>query len=271
MAVQMSSALASLHAELRFEPVTQRIRVSAGDRLVAETTDAMLVWEPRRVVPSYAVPRADLRADVIELDRPPDDPASAAPVLPPGRFAPHLAPGRVLSLRVGDTTLDEAGYAFTDPALADHVLLDWDRFAWVEEAAAMTGHAQDPFKRIKTLASDRHVEVSFEGQLLADSRRSVLLLETSLPPRWYLPVEDVRTDLLSPSEHRTTCAYKGHASYLSYAGHDDGRDIAWFYPEPLHDAAPVKGMLCFWSEWTDLTLDGVAVPRARSHFSRPRD
>lgn len=267
MALRMSTALAQFHDELRYEPVTQRIRVLLGEQVVVETTGAVLVWEPRRVVPSYAVPRDDLRAELVELDLPADDPAAAPLVLVPGSFAPHLAPGRPLSIRVGDTTLENAGYAFTDPALAGHVLLDWDRFAWVEEAAAMTGHAQDPFKYIKTLPSDRHVVVSLDGEVLADSRRTVLLLETGLPPRWYIPAEDVRMELLEPSSHHTVCAYKGRASYWSLVGNERGRNLAWFYPDPLHDALPVKDLLCFWVERTELTIDDVPIPRPASVFS----
>ncbi|MGY2873358.1 uncharacterized protein (DUF427 family) [Marmoricola sp. URHA0025 HA25] len=271
MATQMRKALAGLHEELRYEPVTQRIRISLGDVVVAETTGAVLVWEPRRVVPSYAVPRADLRAELVELDVPADDPAAAPPVLAPGQFGPHLAPGTVVTLRIGDTLVEQAGFVLADPDLADHVLLDWDAFEWVEEATVMTGHAQDPFKRIKTLASARRVQVSFGDQVLADSSRGVLLLETSLPPRWYLPSADVRTDLLEPSKAHSVCAYKGRASYWSLVdaagGPDDGRDIAWSYPDPLHDALPVKDLLCFWVERTDLTIDGAAVPRPFSPFA----
>ena len=263
----MSSAWHQLHQELRYEPVHQRIRVSRGERLVVETTDAVLVWEPRRVVPSYAVPRDDLHAELLEVDRPPDDPDAAPPVLVPGRFGPHLSDGRTVSLRVGDEVLDEAGFVLSDPDLDGRVLLDWDQFTWVEEAARMTGHAQDPFKYIKTLPSDRHVVVSLDGQVLADTRRAVLLLETSLPPRWYIPAEDVRVELLEPSSTHTICAYKGRASYWSVAGHEHGRNLAWFYPDPLHDALPVKDMVCFWVERSDLTIDGVAVPRPRSVFS----
>ena len=69
------------------------------------------------------------------------------------------------------------------------------------------------------------------------------LYETGLPTRWYLPREDVRMDLLFPSELRTGCASKGTASYLSA---EDAPDVAWFYPDPLHDALPVRDLLSFW-------------------------
>lgn len=75
----------------------------------------------------------------------------------------------------------------------------------------------------------------------------------------------VEAYLLEPSNHRTTCAYKGHASYLSVRGGE--RDIAWWYVEPLDDAARVAGHVCFWNERTDLFLDGVEVPRPVTPWS----
>ena len=72
----------------------------------------------------------------------------------------------------------------------------------------------------------------------------MVLYETGLPPRWYLPAEDVRMDLLEPTDSSTTCAYKGHASYWSVIGAGDaGRDLAWTYREPLHEAAQIKDLV----------------------------
>jgi uncharacterized protein (DUF427 family) len=62
-------------------------------------------------------------------------------------------------------------------------------------------------------------------------------------------------DLLTPSENHTVCAYKGVASYLSA---DGAPDVAWFYPDPLHDALPVKNLLCFWRPAT-VYVDGASV------------
>ena len=80
------------------------------------------------------------------------------------------------------------------------------------------------------LASSRHVVISLHGQVLADSRAAVAVYETHLPLRWYLPVEDVSMDLLTPSDTRSTCADKGLARSLSLP---DAPDIAWTYDEPL--------------------------------------
>jgi uncharacterized protein (DUF427 family) len=213
MALRMSHQIARLRAELRFEPVAQRVRARYGGQLVLDTTAAVLVWEPRRVVPAYAVPAADLHAETEpSIDPGPvPHPDRLPPVLPPGAFGPHLAPGTVLDLDIDGEVLTAAGFAFDDPDLAGYVLVDWAPFTWSEEDAEMLGHAHDPFSRIKTLPSDRHVQVSLDGTVLADSQHAVLLLETGLPPRWYLPREDLRGELFEDSDAHTTCAYKGVA------------------------------------------------------------
>ena len=108
--------------------------------------------------------------------------------------------------------------------------------------------------------------------VLADTTRAVALLETHLPIRWYIPQDDVRMNLLEPSSHHTTCAYKGHASYYSVIGIGNaGRDIAWTYPQPLHDAEPVRNMVCFFSERTDLSVAGVHLERPVTPWSPPHE
>jgi uncharacterized protein (DUF427 family) len=110
--------------------------------------------------------------------------------------------------------------------------------------------------------------VSLDGVMLADSRRPRVLFEAALPPRWYLPAEDVRTDLLVPSGHITCCAYKGYASYWhARVGARLEEDLVWTYREPAHDAEPVRDMLCFFSEKVDIELDGVVGERPATQWS----
>ncbi|MEU9112846.1 DUF427 domain-containing protein [Streptomyces sp. NPDC048483] len=89
-----------------------------------------------------------------------------------------------------------------------------------------------------------HIRVEVNGRLLADSHRPLLLAETGYPVRYYLPPEDVRTDLLTPSKTHTFCPFKGTASYWSLAG--GPLDIAWAYPEPRPGVAQIKDHLCFY-------------------------
>jgi len=257
MAVAMEQSLAGSGDELRFHPVAKRIRVSLAGRQICDTTSALLVWEPRRVVPTYAVPAADLAAELEPAEsRPPPDPLP--PYLGPYNFALHSCPGRAFSVRADGQVASAAAFVADDPDLAGHVVLDFGTttpFTWLEEDEPVIGHPHDPFKRIDVLRSSRHVLVQVDGTTLAESSRSMMLIETGLPVRWYLPPEDVRMDLLTPSETHTVCAYKGVASYLNA---ERAPDVAWFYPDPLHDALRVRDMVCFWRPGSVL-VDGESA------------
>ena len=98
------------------------------------------------------------------------------------------------------------------------MILDFAGFdAWLEEDEPLVGHARDPYHRIDMRRSSREVRIELDGALLARSTRAVLLFETSLPTRFYLPREDVVAEH-RPSDRRSICAYKGHAAYWSFDG-----------------------------------------------------
>jgi uncharacterized protein (DUF427 family) len=262
--------------ELRVHPVTRRVRAEVDGDMVVDSTRAVLVWEPRRVVPSYAVPAADVAGDLVPFDGPPGEEhpvrldGESAPVLDPRTpFGVHSCPGRPLTLVAGPATLPGAGFAADDPDLEGYVVLDWDAFTrWLEEDQEVVGHPHDPFDRIDCLRSSRHVVLEQDGVVLADSRRPTLLFETPLPTRYYLPREDVRLDLLEPSDLRTVCAYKGRASYWdAHVGDRVLHGIAWSYEDPLHDALPVRDLVAFFTERLDLVLDGERVERPVTPWS----
>jgi uncharacterized protein (DUF427 family) len=78
----------------------------------------------------------------------------------------------------------------------------------------------------------------------------------------------VRTDLLTPSDTQSACAYKGYASYhsLELDGAEQA-DVAWFYPEPLRDAERIRDRICFFNERVDLHVDGELQERAVTPWS----
>ncbi|MEW2301739.1 DUF427 domain-containing protein [Streptomyces sp. NPDC006655] len=97
--------------------------------------------------------------------------------------------------------------------------------------------------------SDRHVRVTHGDLVLAESDRALVLHETGCPPRYYIPADDVRLDLLTPSASHSVCPFKGTASYWSLP---DAPDLVWAYPEPKDDVARIKDHLCFYDvEVTD--------------------
>jgi uncharacterized protein (DUF427 family) len=259
-------------AEGLHEPSDKRVRVEHGGHIVADTDRAVLVWEPRRIVPSYAIPTEDVRAELEPADPVPGlpDPAALAMLHPGIPFAVHTTEGRSLTVSTPAGRAPASAFRPDDPALSGYVILDFFSFdAWFEEDERIVGHPRDPFKRIDVRRSSRHVRIELDGRVLAESSRPILLFETGLPVRFYLPREDVRTELLRPTSTRTWCAYKGEASYWSLdVGEHTLEDLVWTYEQPLGDAADVVGRLAFFDERVDVVLDGVPREQPDTEFTR---
>jgi uncharacterized protein (DUF427 family) len=275
MAVRMSSELMKALDELRYEPTAKRVRATLAGRPALDSTRALLVWEPRRIVPSYAVPADDVLTEIVaagtaeEATARPVRLGDGPPVLDPRNpFAVHTTAGQALVLDAGDGGPGAAGFRIADPALAGYIVVDFGGFdGWLEEDEPIVGHPHDPFSRIDVRRSARQVRIELDGHVLAETSRSRALFETGLPTRYYLPRDDVRADL-RPSSTRTVCAYKGEASYWSVEV--DGRevpDVAWSYEEPLDDLAVLRGLVCFFAEKTDLVVDGRHVERPITPWS----
>jgi uncharacterized protein (DUF427 family) len=116
-----------------------------------------------------------------------------------------------------------------------------------------TGH------KITIVPADVHVEVMLGGETLAKSDRAVRLEETGLPARYYIPRDDVRTELLRPSAHTTTCPFKGEASYWSVqVGDDVHENVVWSYEAPIPDASGIADLMCFYNERVDLAVGAAA-------------
>ncbi len=252
----MRDLLTEARSRLRHEPVERRVRATIGSDVVVDTTRPVLVWEPRRVVPSYAVPAEDIRA---ELAFAPASNGDVPGVLHPGiPFSVHTAAGQPVT--IGDRT--GAGFRPADEDLAGYVVLDFDAFdEWYEEDERIFGHPREPFHRVDVRRSSRPLRIEVGGEVVAETTAARLAFETSLPVRFYLPREDIRVPL-RPSERRTYCPYKGEASYWSLdAGGRAREDLGWSYEQPLPDAAELTGLVAFWDERVDVFLDGVQRPR----------
>lgn len=271
MAQQLSRVLAAAFDTVRYEPTAKRIRVTLAGEPVADTERALIVWEPRRIVPTYAVPLDALTAQLLpagsesgseENTRARGD--GARPVLDPSvPFTGHSCPGTEYDVVAGEETGAAAAFRPSDPDLAGYVLLDFAAFGWQEDCEPVVSHPHDPFHRIDVLRSDRRVRVEHEGRLLAESAHPLLLFETNLPMRCYLPPADVGD--LAPSDTVSYCAYKGRATYYSVPG--GPRDIAWTYRDPLHDGEPVRDHICFFDERVDVIVDGVRAGRPVTQWS----
>lgn len=243
----------------RVEPTPRWVRVRAGGEWIADSRDARLaVWYGPGRLPTYLLPPSDVRLDLLR-------PSHA--VAPSALTVPH-------DVVVGDRALEGAAHLLVDPdpRLSDGLGLwtfTWDgRVSWYEEALEVHVHARDPSKRVDVVPSERHVRVELDGALLAESRRPHALFETTLPTRWYLPADDVVPGALEATATESRCPYKGTASYFSArVGGRVHPDIAWTYRDPVVECPRIAGLVAFFNERVDLTIDGAAQARPRTPWS----
>jgi len=242
---------------LRIEPCPKRVRCYLAGQLVADTIHPVLVWEGPHY-PVYYLPAADIRAELVPSGQ--------------TRHSPSRGEAQVLDVRVATATAVAAALRYPGSPRAELrglVRLDWDSMSeWLEEDEPVYTHPRDPYKRVDILASTRHVRVELDGVTVADSRQPRILFETGLPPRYYLPLTDLRMDLLRPSDAASHCPYKGTASYWSVnTGQAEHRDIVWMYRFPLPESQKIAGLTCFYNERVDIYLGGERQERPRTHFS----
>ena len=115
---------------------------------------------------------------------------------------------------------------------------------------------------------DAHVVVEIDGVRVAESREAVVLHETGLPPRYYLPREHVRTDVLRDTPKATECPFKGEASYWSVELDERTvENLVWSYEKPIPEATAIEGRLAFFNEHVDLIIDGERQPRPETPWS----
>ncbi len=240
------------------EPAPRRVRAFLGGAPVFDSTRALYVWESRNY-PQYYIPLADV------------DPA----VLVDEEHAERLSrgPARRHGLRVGETSRPGAAHVYSDGALEGllgTVRFQWDALdAWFEEDEEIFVHPRNPYARVDALRSKRAVRVELDGLVLAECACPVTVFETGLPTRYYLDRTDVSFEHLLPSETVTSCPYKGKTTgYWSVrSGAELHRDVAWAYDFPASPLSPIAGLIAFYNEKVDLTLDGERLERPTTHFS----
>jgi uncharacterized protein (DUF427 family) len=244
------------------EPTPRRIRVTLNGETIADSQRAMILHE-RKHVPVYYFPRADVRFDLLE-------PTAHT------THCPHKGDASYWTVRAGDRVVENAVWGYPTPkegqeVLADLVAFYWNRLDhWYEEDEEVYVHARDPYRRVDTVRSSRHVQVVLNGEIVADSTRPVLLFETGLPTRYYLEPLDVRLDLLKQSPTVTQCPYKGIATtWTAEVSGQTYEDIAWSYPFPIPELPKIENLICFYDENVDAVLvDGVTEEKPQTRWSR---
>jgi len=243
---------------IRIEDGQKRVRVFLDGECVGDSVSVTLVWE-KPYYPVYYFPQADVRMELLT--------ASGEEKRSPSRGTATL-----FNVKAGAKEAENAAYSYPEPKieeLAGLVAFHWGAMdVWFEEDEEVFVHARDPYTRVEALPSSRHIEVKINGVTVADSTKPTLLFETGLPTRYYLPLTDVRMDLLRDSDTSTQCPYKGEASY--YSVELDGElieDIVWYYKYPVEESSRIAGMVSFYNEKVDIFVDGEPEARPKTKFS----
>ena len=230
-----------------FEDYPVRLRGKVAGQVVVDTVGAKLLHETA-IKPVVYVPLADVDDSVLT-------PTATS------THCPFKGDASYWTVTVDDTVVPDALWAYQEPLpdagwLRGYGAFYWDKVdEWWLEDERIDGGLRDPYHRVDVHPSSRRVMVRAGGDVIAESTRPRILAETSLAPRVYIPREDVRVPL-EPSDRRTHCPYKGHASYWS--ARVDGRlleDVAWSYEEPLAESEAVRGFVSFDGEAIEVVLD----------------
>jgi uncharacterized protein (DUF427 family) len=230
------------------EDVPQRIRAVLGGETVLDTRRAKVLYESN-IPGQWYIPREDVRADLLT----PTETST---------HCPFKGDASYWTLKIGDRVETDMVWAYPQSPSPENSVIEqikgmqafyFGRLdAWFEEDEQVFGHPRDPYHRCDARRCSDHVTVKVNGEIVAESSRAVKLFETSISPRYYVPVGDVKAEVLTASATSTVCAYKGTASYFAVAG---VADAAWVYQQPFSEVASIAGLLSFAGEGVEVSVE----------------
>jgi uncharacterized protein (DUF427 family) len=236
---------------LLLTPFPRRVRAELDGVTVFDTLDGGLVHESN-LLPMLYVPAADVDMSLLE----PTDLST---------HCPFKGDASYWSVRVGGRVAENAVWSYPEPIgaaswLEGRMAFYWDRLdRWFDEDEEVHGHLRDPYHRVDARPTSRNVTVRVGDVVVATSSNPVVVSETGLPNRWYVPTDDIRTDLLVPSVTTSHCPYKGDASYWSLRSDGpDGSgvtDVAWSYERPYDGLQRIAGYRSFLGDSVTVDVD----------------
>ncbi len=239
----------SPHHALFMQPFPRRVRARLAGSTVLDSGQGYLVHEtgllPQLYVPTEDIPSARLTPSETTT------------------HCPFKGDAVYWNLKAGDRTVQDAVWAYPDPLPGAHWLrglsaMYWGAAdSWMDEEEEVHGHLRDPFHRVDARMSSTLVRIRHGDQVVALTSKPKIVSETGLPNRYYIPPDDVRRDLLVPSETTAYCPYKGQGRYWHVRAGDGGRvtDAAWSYTEPLKDGHAIRDHYCFLHDELETTVE----------------
>jgi len=239
-------------ADYSLRPSPRWVRTYFNGQLVADSREMVLFFE--RPYPNYFFPKRHVCMDYLHRS---DYTESRE-----GRGETEF-----WHLEVQGKRAENAAFSHRDHT-RDYLTFKWSAMQrWLEEDEEIFVHARNPYHRVDAVPSSRSIEVHVSGVQVAATSNPVLLFETGLPTRYYLPRKDVRMELLEVTETATRCPYKGIAeTFGARASGEFCPDYAWSYPEPLAACSAIQSRICFYNEVVDIHEDGKLLSRPDTHF-----
>jgi len=239
---------------LYWEDFDKRIRAVFNGEVIVDSRKAKALHETGQFMVLY-FPREDVDMNLLQKSEYQTE-------------CPHKGTASYWSVQTGGRKAENAVWSYEAPIdsaafLDGYMAFFFDKMDdWYQEDEKVYAHLRNPYHGFEILSSSQNVKVTRNGEVAAESSHPRILFETSLPPRYYLPAEDVRTDLLRKSDYVTQCPYKGDAQHwhLKMSG-DTVEDAAWSLPEPIGEGRKVAGYFCFYPDKVQVEVDGKLLKK----------
>ena len=227
------------------EPLRRRMRVRFGGAWIADSENVILLFEPGHYPMAY-FPKSDIAAEALE----------------PTEHRTHhteLGPTAWYTVRASNQSAPRGAWQHTNlpdyaSDLEERFCFAWPAMdAFYEEDERIAGHAADSYHRIDIRQTSRNLLVRRGDQIVANSKRPLVLYESGFAPRWYVPRADADESQLTPVERQTFCPYKGLCSYYDVG---DAKLAVWSYPEAYPEVGRISNFLSFEPDIVSVELDG---------------
>jgi uncharacterized protein (DUF427 family) len=227
------------------EPLRRRMRVRLGGEWIVDSEDVVLLFEPGKYPVAY-FRESDIARDVLKRM---EHKTQHADLGQTEWFSAHTAEREVPRAAWKHVALPAHA-----EMLEGRVAFAWRAMdAFYEEDERILGHAADPYHRIDIRETSREFVVRYEGSVIAESKRVLVLYESGFAPRWYVPRADVKESAIKAVAQQTFCPYKGICSYFDIG---EAKLAAWYYPEAYAEVERISGMVSFEPDRVEVYLDG---------------
>ena len=227
------------------EPSRRRMRVRFGGDWIADSEDAILLFEPGHYPMAY-FPKSDVSENTLE---------------PTEYTTEHHELGLTswYIVRAGEQNAKRGAWEHVKlpdyaSELQGRVAFAWPAMdAFYEEDERVLGHAADSYHRIDIRQTSRKIVVRYRDRIIADTERPLVLYESGFAPRWYVPRGDVHESALTLVKQQTFCPYKGLCSYYDIG---DAHLAVWSYREAYPEVARISDLVSFEPDIVSVQLDG---------------